>query len=94
MASGRMSDEEIVRTLTGEAVALLSDEQRAALDRILARLEAAERVCEMVKVSLSPKLRQAADKKLHWWDVGIAIKQWEEIAAPSERPVDSRGGNG
>ena len=82
MASERMSDEDIVRILPTEAVAALSDEQRAALQRILARLEAAEKVCEMVKVSLSPKLRQAAERKLHWWDVGIAIKQWEEIEKP------------
>jgi hypothetical protein len=82
MASERMSDEEIVRTLPEEALALLSTEQRAALDRILARLAAAERVCELVKVSLSPKLRQASEKKLHWWDVGIAVKEWEELAKP------------
>jgi hypothetical protein len=35
-------------------------------------------VCGIIKVSLSPKLRQAADKKPSWWDAGIAVKQWEE----------------
>lgn len=80
MTSAHPSDEEIVRSFPDEVVASLSETQRAALDRILARLAAAEKVCEMVKVSLSPKLRQAAEKKTHWWDVGIAIKQWEGVA--------------
>jgi hypothetical protein len=74
------SDEEVLRELPDEVIALLSDRQRTALDGVLARLTAAERVCEMVKVSLSPKLRQAAEKKTHWWDVGIAIKQWEAVS--------------
>ena len=78
MTSAHPSDEKIVRSLPDEVVASLSETQRAALDRILARLATAEKVCELVKVSLSPKLRQAADKKPSWWDAGIAVKQWEE----------------
>jgi len=80
MTSAHPSDEEIVRDLPDEVVALLSETQRAALGRVLARLAAAEKVCELVKVSLSPKLRQAAVKKPQWWDVGIAVKQWEEVS--------------
>jgi len=80
MTSAHPSDEEIVRGIPDEVVALLSEDQRAAVDRILARLAAAERVCELVKVSLSPKLRQAAEKKTYWWDVGMAVKQWEDLA--------------
>jgi hypothetical protein len=82
MASEHMSDEEIVRSFPEEALALLSAEQRAALDSILARLAAAEKVCDLVRISLSPKLRQASEKKTHWWDVGIAVKEWEALAKP------------
>ena len=82
MASERLSDEEIVQALPDEILKLLSAEQRGALDRILARLAAAEKVCEMIKVSLSPKLRRESDKKTYWWDVGIAVKEWETLAKP------------
>ena len=82
MESERMSDEQIVRTFPEEALVLLSAEQRAALDSILARLAAAEKVCELVRVSLSPKLRKASEKKMYWWDVGIAVKEWETLARP------------
>jgi hypothetical protein len=82
MSSERMSDEEIVRTLPDEVFALWSADQRAALDRILARLAAAEKVCGLVKVSLSPKLRKESEKKIHWWDVGMAIKEWESLTTP------------
>lgn len=51
----------------------------AALDHLLARLEAAEKVCGMLKVSLSPKLRKAAEKKTYWFDVAVAVKQWEDL---------------
>jgi hypothetical protein len=67
-----MTDVETVRACCTGA------EGAASLDRLLARLEAAEKVCELVKVSLSPKLRQAASRKPQWWDVGIAVNQWEE----------------
>jgi hypothetical protein len=80
MASGDIKDEELLRDLPGEALALMSDDQRAAIDRVLARLAAAEKVCGMVRTSLSPKLRQASPKKLNWWDVGIAVKEWEVLA--------------
>jgi uncharacterized membrane protein len=79
VADGPVSDEQILRTLPAEVLAVLSPDQRSAIDRVLARLEAAEKVCEMVKVSLSPKLRQGSEKKLHWWDVGIAIKEWDDL---------------
>ena len=82
MASERMGDEAIVGTFPEEVLALLSAEQRAALDSILARLAAAEKVCELVRVSLSPKLRKASEKKMYWWDVGIAVKEWETLAKP------------
>ena len=82
MGSERMSDEQIIRTFPEEALALLSQEQRAALDRIPARLAAAEKVCELVRVSLSPKLRKASEKKMYWWYVGIAVKEWETLAKP------------
>ena len=82
MTDVHTSDEEILRHLPDEVAAPLSEDQRAALDRVLARLTAAEKVCELVKVSLWPKLRQAAEKKTHWWDVAIAIKQWEEVSQP------------
>jgi hypothetical protein len=68
-----MTDEEILKS---SCVAGTAGE--AALDRVLARLAAAEKVSEMVKVSLSPKARKAAEKKTYWWDVGMAVKEWEE----------------
>lgn len=80
MASEPMSDVETVRTLGEKSLAAISEEQRAALDRMLARLAAAEKVCGLVKISLSPKLRKASDKKLYWWDVAIAIDEWETLA--------------
>jgi hypothetical protein len=80
MAGGRMSDEQIVQAIPDEILGQLSAEQRDAVARILARLAAAERVCEMVKISLSPKLRKGSEKKMYWWDVGIAIKEWETLA--------------
>jgi hypothetical protein len=81
MADADLSDEEIVRHLPREALALFSEAQRAALERILARLAAAERVCELVAVNLSPKRRAAGEgKHIHWWDVSGALKQWEESA--------------
>ena len=82
MASAPMSDEEIVQSIPDDGLAPVSAGQRAALDRILARLAAAEKVCELVRVSLSPKLRKAAEKKMYWWDVGIAVKEWETLAKP------------
>lgn len=72
-APPRNADEETLRGClvpdTGES---------EALDRILARLAAAEKVCELVKVSLSPKLRKASEKKTYWWDVAIAVDEWEK----------------
>lgn len=74
-----MTDEETLRASCAKDTAAA-----AALDRVLARLAAAEKVSEMVKVSLSPKLRKAAEKKTYWWDVGMAVKEWE--AARDARP--------
>jgi hypothetical protein len=82
MTRERMSDEEIVEALPDEVLAELSAEQRAALDHVLARLAAAEKVCGLVKVGLSPKLRKSSGRKLYWWDVAIAVKEWEEITTP------------
>jgi hypothetical protein len=82
MASEHISDEETLRTLPDGVLALLSADQRGAMDRILARLAAAEKVCELIKVSLSPKLRETREKKIHWWDVGMAVKEWETLARP------------
>jgi hypothetical protein len=83
MASERLSDEEIVQTIPDEIPTLLSAEQRAALDRILARLVAAERVCGLVSGNFTPK-RKTAEKgnRVYWWDVAIAIKEWEKMAKP------------
>jgi hypothetical protein len=80
MAEDRRSDVEIVQALSGEGGAPLSSEQRAAVDRVLARLEAAEKACRMVAASLSPKARAAAAKKTYWFDVAIALKQWQDLA--------------
>lgn len=74
-----MSDEELLKSLPDEFLAMLSPEQRAAIDRLPARLAAAERVCGLVRVSLSPKLRQT-EKKTYWWDVAAAVKEWETLA--------------
>ena len=83
MASERMSDEEIVQTLPDEVLALLSAEQRAALDRILARLTAAEKVCGLVSGNFTPKRKTAEKgKRVYWWDVAIAVKEWEKVAKP------------
>jgi hypothetical protein len=80
MASEGMSDEEIVRTLPVEILALLSAEQRAAFDRILARLTAAEKVCRLVGGNLKPKRRTVEKgKRVYWWDVAIAVEEWEEL---------------
>ena len=82
MASTRQTDEQILRDLPDDVLTLFSAKQRAALDNVLARLAAAEKVCEMVSTSLSPKQRKASEKKLYWWDVGIAVKDWEAVAKP------------
>ncbi len=67
-----MGDEERLRALCGEDEAAV-----AALDRILGRLAAEERVCELVRVNLSPRLRKESVKKIYWWDVTTALKEWE-----------------
>lgn len=74
-----MTDEETLRALPDKA---LTAEQRAALDHALARLEAAEKACRMVAASLSPKARASAPKKTYWFDVAIALKQWQDLADP------------
>jgi hypothetical protein len=77
----KLRDEEIVRNLPADALVTLSERQRAAIDGVLARLEAAEKVCAMVGDSLSPKRRAATkDKKLYWWDVAGAVSDWEKLA--------------
>ena len=76
-----MTDEERLKALPGDLLEMLSPEQRAAIDHLLARLAAAERVCGLVRVSLSPKLRQT-EKKSYWWDVAAAVKEWETLAKP------------
>lgn len=83
MTSEPMSDQEVVRTISDEILALFSARQRAALDNILARMEAAEKVCGLVGTSLSPKRRAAEKgqgKNVYWWDVAAAVKEWEKIA--------------
>ena len=82
MIEERTGDVEIVRALSSEAEAALTPEQRAALGRVLARLEAAEKACRMVAESLSPKARAAATKKTYWFDVAVAIKQWQDAGQP------------
>jgi predicted NAD/FAD-binding protein len=80
MADDRMSDEGIVRAFPDEALVLLSARQRAALEHLLARLAAAEKVCRLVGDSLSPKRRAEQAKKTYWWDVAAAVKEWETAA--------------
>jgi hypothetical protein len=80
MTEERLGDLEIVRSFSGEAEVALTAEQRAAVGRVLARLEAAEKACRMVAESLSPKARAAATKKTYWFDVAIALKQWQDLA--------------
>jgi hypothetical protein len=80
MTEERMDDVEIVRSLANGGLPALQPEQRAAVKRILARLDSAERACRMVAASLSPKARAAATKKTYWFDVAIAIKQWQDLA--------------
>jgi len=80
MAGEQMSDEEIVQTLPAEA---LSAKQRAALDRVLARLAAAEKVCSLVRGSLRARRKTAEkEKRVYWWDVAIALEEWEKAAKP------------
>lgn len=67
MAGERKTDEEVVRTVPDEILALLSTEQRAALDRILPRLAAAERVCGLVSGSFTPQRRTAEKGKRVCW---------------------------
>ena len=80
MTGERMGDVEIVRSLADKELARLSPEQGAAIDRVLARLEAAEKACRMVAASLSPKARAAATKKTYWFDVAVALKHWQDLA--------------
>ena len=83
MASERMSDEKTLQSFPDQILALLSAEQRAALDRILARLAAAEKVCRLVSGSLRPRRKTAEKgKRVYWWDVAIAVKEWEKVAKP------------
>ena len=77
----QVTDEELLKALPDGFLAMLSPEHRAAIDHLLARLAAAERVCGLVRVSLSPKLRQTK-KKTYWWDVAAAVKEWETLAKP------------
>ena len=79
MTEERMGDVEIVRGLAGGDLARLP-QQSTAVERVLARLEASEKACRMVAASLSPKARAAATKKTYWFDVALAIKQWQDLA--------------
>jgi hypothetical protein len=36
----------------------------------------------MVAVSLSPKARAAQTKKLYWFDVAGALKEWQDLTKP------------
>jgi hypothetical protein len=80
MAETPTHDEKIVRALAEGAPGALSVEEAGAIGRVLARLDAAEKVCGLVAVSLSPKARAAATKKLYWWDVAGAVNEWEKLA--------------
>ena len=74
-----MSDEATLRASCEK-----DPEARAALERLLARLAAAEKVCKLIRISLSPKLRAAHGKKIQWWDAGAAVKDWEAHVPASE----------
>jgi hypothetical protein len=80
MTEEHMGDVEIVRGLAGGDLARLLPGQSVAVERVLARLEASEKACRMVAASLSPKARAAATKKTYWFDVAVAIKQWQDLA--------------
>jgi hypothetical protein len=81
MSDQAMGDLGLVRALSDSA----SVEQRAALDRVLARLEAAEKVCTLMSGSFSIKSRQERAKQgknVYWWDVAGAVNEWEKLVKP------------
>jgi ABC-type cobalamin transport system ATPase subunit len=81
MPAAAPRDEDLLRDLPADA---LTPDRRAALDRVLTRLAAAEKVCLMVGTSLSPKRRATQEKKTYWFDVGVAVKQWEDLATGAD----------
>ena len=81
MGSEQKTDEAILQALSEEAAARLSADERAALKRILARLEAAEKACALVRSSLKFRRTTAErGKRVYWWDVAIALDEWAKLA--------------
>lgn len=82
-----MEKEEIPQILGDEVPASLRAQDRAALDRLLARLAAAETVCKLIRTNFTPDFtpkRRGADRagRAQWWDIGIALEAWEKTAKP------------
>ncbi len=82
MGSEQKSDEEVL-----QALATLSAQERDVLNRVLARLAAAETVCGLLRTNFTPNFtpkRRTADKgkRAYWWDVAIALREWEKVAKP------------
>ncbi len=76
-----MTNEMPEQIFRSEITALLSNEQLTHLDRILARLAAAEKVCILVGRSLKARRKKGEKgKRVYWWDVAIAIEDWEKLA--------------
>jgi hypothetical protein len=75
-----MENKAFEKACLSEIAAALSEEQLAMLDHIMARLEAAEKVCTLVGSSLKSRGRSKdKGKRIYWWDVAIAIEEWEKL---------------
>lgn len=76
-----MEHEAFGQVFRSEIADVLSEEQLGKFDRILARLASAERVCALVGSSLKSRGRSKdKGKRIYWWDVAIAVEQWEKLA--------------
>ena len=76
-----MTNESIEQPFQSEIAGVLTEEQLADLDHILARLAAAEKVCAFVGSSLKSRRKsREKEKRVYWWDVAIAIEEWEKLA--------------
>jgi hypothetical protein len=77
----RVTSEAIERSFRGAIAGALSEKQLADLDRILARLAAAKKVCALVSGSLKSRSRLVEKgKRVYWWDVAIAVEEWGKLA--------------
>jgi len=87
MTAANPSAEELLKILPARVRETLTTQEREALARVLARLAAAERVCELLRTNFTsnftPK-RRGADRpgRAQWWDLGIALREWERLVTP------------